>query len=403
MGKRYVLTPPPRYRGVQPLPSEPEPEPEPNRTEPIAPRGGNHLVTDPVARPRPSVPRADRRFVGRAVADVHGRRQDVPLAAPVAGLQALAERLTPSFYIDFGRPCNSACLYCAVPPHEDAQGFAPVTGVPDIIDAGIRCGCDRAILIGGEPTIYPHLDEVFGYLRAAGLPPRHIVMTNGLRLGDPGFCDTLAAGGVATIHISIDTVDGDTYDRLSRSTGRLPKQLRGLDAALQHPALFTYVYTATSAINAPTLPGLLQDLHERSDRLGLHAPPPVLFAVVKPIGDGLRHADDLLLTPRASADLVRGLVARGAELGLTVGFRNVQACLAPDLVAHNVDYYLDDFSVEVASGLRVVNSHSEYWLKPDSCRRCGHDALCTGIYRDLEVRMGSADFQPIGREGLVRG
>ncbi len=353
-----------------------------------------------LTRPKPAVKWSERRFVGRALADVHGRRHDVALAAPEPGLQKLAEWLTPSFYLDFGRPCNSACLYCAVPPHEDAQGFAPLTDMPGIIAAGLASRCDRAILIGGEPTIYPHLFEVLQLLREAGLADRHIVMTNGLKLADQGFVQRLAQSGVATVHISVDTTDPSTYDRLSRSQGRLGQQLLGLDHALTEPTLNTYVYTATSAVNAPTLPTLLRDLHDRADRLQVPTPP-VLFAVVKPIGDGLRHADQLLLPPRVSADLVAELVQLGDTLGITVGFRNVQACLLPELVARNVDYYLDDFSVEVATGRRVVNSHSEYWRKAPQCAGCGHDALCTGIYNDLRDRYGDSPYVALGREGLA--
>ncbi len=351
-------------------------------------------------RPKPGVKPSERRFVGRTVADVHGRRAAVPLAQPVAELVQLAQWLTPAFYIDFGRPCNSACLYCAVPPHEDAQGFTPIGDVPAIIEAGVQCGCDRAILIGGEPTIYPHLPEVFDFLRQANLPPRHIIMTNGLRLHDARNVAQLVQGGVGTVHISIDTADAGTYDRLSRSTGKLPQQQRGLDNVLQNDQLHTYIYTATTAINGPTLPGLLRDVRDRCDRLQVAAPP-VIFAVVKPIGDGLRHADDLLIEPQQSAELIAQLCEMGQQLGVPVGYRNVQACLLPDLVSRNVDYYLDDFSVEVASGKRVAYSHNEYWFKAPDCARCGHQDLCTGIYRDLESRYGVGCYKPISRQGLL--
>lgn len=358
-------------------------------------------TTAALPRPRPAVSSGQRRFVGRAVADVHGRRTDVPLAHPDATALQLADWLTPSFYIDFGRPCNSACLYCAVPPHEDAQGFLPPGDIAAIVQAGRAAHCDRAILIGGEPTIYPHLDTAFAALHAAALPARHIVMTNGLRLAEPGALDHLHAGGVATLHISIDTLDGATYDRLSRSQGRLDRQLAGFDAALRDGRFHVYDYVATSLVNGPTLPALLAGLAERAERLRLAAPPPIVFAVVKPIGDGLRHADALVIEPAASADLVRTLLAEADRLGVPAVFRNVQACLAPEIVHRNIDYYLDDFSVEVATGQRVAYSHTEYWCKPESCARCGHDDVCTGIYRALADRVGMGAFRPLGRDGLA--
>jgi len=331
---------------------------------------------------------------------VHGRRQDAVLQAPRPGLQQLADWLTPAFYVDLGRPCNAACMYCAGPPHEAAQGFTPAHQVPAIIAAGQAAGCDRAILIGGEPTIHPQLNEVMSMLREAALPDRHIIMTNGQKLAEPGFVDRLADAGVRTLHVSIDTVDSATHDRIGRTTGRLERQLRGLDAALARTDLQVYVYTAVTRLNAPGLGDLADDLASRSAAQGRATPPPWLMAVVKPIGDALRHADQLLLGPAEAAPLLRPLVHRAESLGLAVGIRNVQACLAPDLVPWNVDYYLDDFSVEVATGERVAYSHGEYWFKPPSCAQCGHDAVCTGIYREVERRFGLEPFAPVGRDGL---
>ena len=351
-------------------------------------------------RPSPAVPARQRRHVGRTVADVHGRRHDDLLVAPQTGLQQLAKWLTPAFYIDLGRPCNSACMYCAVPPHEDAQGFTPLAQVPEIISAGLAVGCDRAILIGGEPTIHPQLGAVLELLAEQGLPGGHIVMTNGLKLADPASLERLVRGGVATLHVSIDTVDSAVYDRISRSSGRLPQQLLGLDAALARADVQVYVYTAVTRLNIGGLNDLLDALLARAERLKLAAPPPWILAVVKPLGDALRHADTLLLDPPAAAELLRPVVLRAASLGMTVGVRNVQACLAPDLVPWNVDYYLDDFSVEVASGERVAYSHGEYWYKPTGCAGCGHDAHCTGVYREVERRFGVAAFKAVGPVGL---
>lgn len=351
-------------------------------------------------RPRPAVPAREKRFVGREVADVHGRRDDVPLLAPDLGLLALAERLTPSVYVDLGRPCNSACLYCAVPPHEDAQGFLPAAEVPAIVAAGRDAGCDRAILVGGEPTIHPQLWEVLAACRDGGLDGGQIVMTNGLRLGREGFVRQLAEAGVGTLHVSIDTADAGVYDRLSRSSGRFAQQREGLDAALAESGVWTYVYTAVTALNAPGLPALAEMLAAAAERAG-RAPPVWVLAAIKPLGDGLRHADQLLLAPDVMVQTLGAAVRRAQALGVPVGLRNLQACLMPEWVPLLVDYYLDDFSVELQSGRRVRFSHHEYWSKPsERCGRCGHEALCTGIYAETRRRYGEQAFAPIARQGL---
>ncbi len=324
------------------------------------------------------------------------------MAEPHAVLQQLAQWITPAFYIDLGRPCNSACLYCAVPPHEDAQGWVAWPEIAAMIAAGQACGCDRAILIGGEPTVYPRLFEILALLKQSGLPRDHVMMTNGLRLAEPGLVHDLAAAGIGTVHISVDTADSPTYDRLSRSKGRLAQQWQGLRAALLEPSLQVYDYCALTAINAPTIPGLLRALVDLADKLQVKVPP-LILAVAKPIGDALRHADELLIAPADSAQIVETMIELGNSLGVTVGFRNVQACLLPDHVARSVDYYLDDFSVEVASGVREPYSHTAYWHHPPLCEACGHRGICTGIYRDLEKRYGHADFHAIDRQGLRDG
>ncbi|MCO4764599.1 MAG: radical SAM protein [Myxococcales bacterium] len=356
-------------------------------------------MSDAKPRPKPVVPARQRRFVGRQVADVHGARSDVPLIAPDAGIARLVQWLTPAFYIDLGRPCNSACLYCAVPPHEDAQGFTPLSEVPAIIAAGTQVGCDRAIVIGGEPTIYPELSGVLALLRDAGLGDDHIVMTNGLRLAKPGFAAELVGAGVGTFHVSIDTADPAIYDQLSRSVGRHDVQGRGLDAALTSGAN-VYIYTAVTALNADGLPALAAWIAARARAVN-RPPPPWIMAVIKPIGDGMRHADSLLMAPDVAAAAVRRGVQAARDLGLTVGTRNLQACLAPDLIATNVDYYLDDFSVDVTTSQRVTYSHTEYWKKPSAaCGQCGHEALCTGIYGEMSARYGDGSYVPLGRQGL---
>lgn len=354
-------------------------------------------TADPTARPRKILPIAQRRPEPRASVDVHGARADAVLVSPIPALAQVADWVSPGFYVDVGRPCNSACLYCAVPPHGDTHGSTPLEEVRAQARAGVEAGCDRAIFVGGEPTIYPHLEQALALLREQGLPPRHALMTNGLRLAEPALLERLRAAGVATIHLSIDTVDEATYDRLSRAPGTFSKQRAALDAVLRAPGLRRYVYAAVTRLNAGGLDALMRDVAARAADLGA-PPPPLLLAFVKPVGDAARHAELLRLSPDERAALARRAVALGATLGLTVGLRNLQACLAPELVRHLVDYYVDDFSIEVATRKRLPYAHNAELVRhADGCAGCAHARLCPGIYRDeLAALGGQLDaFRPI--------
>jgi len=347
------------------------------------------------ARPRRAVPVIHHRPASRATIDVHGAREEVVLARPVESLTRVTSWVSPAFYVDVGRPCNSACVYCAVPPHGDTHGFTPIDEVRAHVRAGVAAGCDRAIFVGGEPTIYPHLDEALASLREAGLSPKHAMMSNGLRLSDASFLEHLRTSGVATLHLSIDTVDEAVYDRLSRAPGTFARQRAALDNALRSPGLQLYVYAAVTRLNADGIGDLLRDVAERAAAAAA-APPPVILAFMKPVGDAKVHADLLRLSPSERATLARKAIARGAELGVAVGLRNLQACLAPELVPHMIDYYLDDYSVDLATLRREPYAHNvEHVRKLASCDGCAHARLCPGVYREEEAWVQAEEFRAI--------
>ncbi len=360
---------------------------------------GAWLAAHPTGeRPRPVVRKPSRRFDGRRVVDVHGRRRVPVLAEPHPGIEELARWLSPAFYVDTGRPCNSACVYCAVPPHGDTQGFTPLERLEQAIAAGRAAGCERAILIGGEPTVYPQLEGLLDALRAADLRD-HVLMTNGLRLAEPGLVEWLVERGVRTFHLSIDCADESTYDRISRSLGQASKQWAALDHVLAVPHARLYVYTAVTRLNAPTIPQLLEAIADRARALGRTAPPSIL-AFVKPIGDALSHADMLLLAPEERVVVAREALAAAAETGCVMGLRNLQACLAPELIGHLVDYYLEDYSVDIVSGEPEENAHAAYWSHDVPCEACAHRAVCGGVYHDDIARFGVQAFDAIGPDSL---
>jgi len=346
----------------------------------------------PDRRSLPVVAPSQRHYRGSRSVDVHDVRARSSIEEPVAALADLATWITPAFYLDVGRPCNAACVYCSVPPHGDTEGFTPIERFIDVIKAGLAAGCTRGILIGGEPTIYPELWRLLEMLGDAGFSREHVVMTNGLRLADPGFVERLVAGGVRTVHLSVDTADEATYDRLGRTRGQFGRQRAGLRNALAHPALRAYVYTVVTRWNAPTLAAHLTALAALCGALAC-APPPVVLAFAKPQGDALTHADELLVGPVERASLARALVAHGRSVGIEVGLRNLQPCLAPELSNRVVDLYLEDVSVDLRTRQRVSYAHdAEYLARVDGCARCPHHAGCSGAYRDELARIGDAIF-----------
>lgn len=345
------------------------------------------------ARPRPLVKKAHRAFARRRLVDVHGVRREPVLEEPLAELAELAGWLSPAFYVDLGRPCNAACIYCAVPPHGDTRGFAPLSELEGHIEAGVAAGCQRAILIGGEPTIHPQLEEVLGRLLAVGLR-EHVVMTNGRRLADAAFLDRLVALGVRTFHVSIDTVSPELYRRVSRVKGAPDASLTALDHILARPDLQLYVYACVGRFNAEHLEPLMDELIARAARAGRSAPP-LVMAFAKPIGDSLVHAADVLLSAAERRDLARRLAHAASARGLSFGFRNLQACLAPELAPRVLDNYLEDYSIDLDTGAAVSNAHAEASAFEAGCASCARRESCPGIYAHDLMRDGVDIYRPL--------
>ena len=350
-------------------------------------------------RPKNLVKAKEKSFIGHGVVDVHRKRSDVQLQTPQAKIAQIAEWLSPAFYIDTGRPCNAACMYCAVPPHLDTQGFSPFEQLKRQIAIGKQAGNKRAILIGGEPTIHPELGSIFDELQKQGLNEGHAVMTNGQKLSDADFVDRLYEGGVRTIHLSIDTANPSTYDQLSRSPGRSKNQWKALENVLSHGGFNIYIYTCVTQLNALEIPDLLEALSEKAQSLNQEAPP-LVCAFLKPIGDGLTHRGQLLQSFAERLETAQQVLHKATELGVYVGFRNLQACLDPKLVPYLVDYYIEDASLNLRTGESETYAHSAYWRRVEACESCGHQDICPGVYFDDPLDEARSLFKALGNDGL---
>lgn len=150
--------------------------------------------------------------------------------------------LPPSQLIDrFGRKvdyirfsitdrCDFRCTYCM---GEDMT-FLPRDEILSleecerIVRVFVDLGVSKVRITGGEPLVRKDAIELF---RAVGSMPglRELVLTtNGTQL--TRWAHELRAAGVARINISLDSLDADTFRRITR-VGDLSKVLAGIDAA----------------------------------------------------------------------------------------------------------------------------------------------------------------------------
>jgi cyclic pyranopterin phosphate synthase len=203
---------------------------------------------------------------------------DTVPSAPVNATAGLVDPLIDPFGrgIDYLRVsvtdrCDLRCVYCM----SERQTFAPKTEVltleelDRLCSAFIALGTRRLRLTGGEPLVRRgFMDLVNGLSRhlKRGALDELTLTTNGTRLAE--YAQGLAKAGVRRLNVSIDTLDGVAFHRITRG-GRLEQVLEGLKAA-QAAGLKVKINTvALKHDNARDLPAMIDWAHGRGMDLTL--------------------------------------------------------------------------------------------------------------------------------------
>jgi cyclic pyranopterin phosphate synthase len=127
--------------------------------------------------------------------------------------------------------CNFRCIYCAPDgpaEHDPTAQLLSDDELVRVVQLAATLGIDRVRLTGGEPTVRANLLAIVERIgKTAGI--KDIAMTtNGTQL--ERLAEPLARAGLARVNISIDSLDGRHFARMTRS-GTLDLVWRGILAA----------------------------------------------------------------------------------------------------------------------------------------------------------------------------
>jgi len=131
-----------------------------------------------------------------------------------------------SMEIEFSLRCNYRCPYCYVPRHPDVSQELTQSEIRDVVLQAAALGARKIIILGGEPTIYPHILEMIAFIRRHGLDVE--MFTNGSGIS-ADFAKALAAHAVRVV-LKMNSFDEATQDRL---TG-VPGSYRQIRQSLTH-------------------------------------------------------------------------------------------------------------------------------------------------------------------------
>jgi len=125
--------------------------------------------------------------------------------------------------------CNSSCVMCyASRMKRQDDSYLTVADYGRIWRQASRLGAFSAILSGGEPTLRKDLFDIL-----AVMDPGNTIfalVTNSLNLNRSYLVD-LKRAGVETIHLSLDSTDPATNDRIRGCPGHFAKVIEAIDEA----------------------------------------------------------------------------------------------------------------------------------------------------------------------------
>lgn len=120
-----------------------------------------------------------------------------------------------SMEIEFSLRCNFHCPYCYVPPEPYFEDELSLAEIEDAICQARDLGARKIIILGGEPTLYPHIRHMIRFIRKNGMIVE--LFSNGAGIG-ADFAEFLHAENVRVV-LKMNTFDEKLQDRLAGKTG----------------------------------------------------------------------------------------------------------------------------------------------------------------------------------------
>ena len=129
--------------------------------------------------------------------------------------RAAAENRLLTMEIEFSLRCNFCCPYCYVPDENYYDGELTTAEIRDVLIQARDLGAKRIIILGGEPSIYPHIREMIDFIQKQGMDVE--MFTNGTGIASD-FARWLFDRRVRVV-MKMNTLNVDLQDRLSGKPG----------------------------------------------------------------------------------------------------------------------------------------------------------------------------------------
>ena len=139
--------------------------------------------------------------------------------------------------------CNNDCAHCY---NARARNYPELSTVEwkSVIDKLWEIRIPHVVFTGGEPTLRDDLPDLVAYADQKGMVTG--INTNGTRLGNQAFLDSLIKAGLDHVQITVESHDAQIHDQMVRRAGAWEKTLAGLRNVVNSNL---YMMTNTTLLN----------------------------------------------------------------------------------------------------------------------------------------------------------
>jgi cyclic pyranopterin phosphate synthase len=156
------------------------------------------------------------------------KQREVPAAMPLIDPQG---RIINYLRLSVTDRCNLRCSYCMPPLGITDIGHAGILSYEElyrIAHSAVALGIEKIRITGGEPLVRRGIVDFLRRISAIPGLNQLVLTTNGVLLND--LAADLRSAGVQRLNVSLDSLDADTFSRITRC-GSLKRVMDGIEAA----------------------------------------------------------------------------------------------------------------------------------------------------------------------------
>ena len=153
--------------------------------------------------------------------------------------------------------CQNDCKHCYVGRDKDMESL-PVDDWKRVLRKLWEIGVPHVCFTGGEPTLYPGLEDLIQFAEELGLVTG--LLTNGRELSEPEVLARLEEAGLDHIQITLESHDKKIHDEMVGCSG-WRQTVKGIRNAVDSQ-VYTITNTTITKLNEPRIEGTVKFLRD---------------------------------------------------------------------------------------------------------------------------------------------